>query len=152
MISNKLFLSLLALLSFCKPIIAQSNDSDKIREVIHTFFDGLHAGDTLMIKGTAKDNIIMQTIGKTEVKSVKFSDFLKSIATINPETTKIQEKILSYDIKVDGNMANAWTPYEFYVNDEFSHCGVNSFQLFKSEGNWKIFYIIDTRRKQDCNK
>ena len=48
-------------------------------------------------------------------------------------------------------MANAWAPYEFYINSEFSHCGINSFQLIKIEGNWKIIYIIDTRRKDNCN-
>jgi hypothetical protein len=55
-----------------------------------------------------------------------------------------------YNIQIDGAMANAWTSYEFWVNGSFSHCGVNSFQLFKDEGAWKIIYLIDTRRKEGC--
>jgi hypothetical protein len=47
-------------------------------------------------------------------------------------------------------MAAAWTPYRFYRNGEFSHCGVNSFQLVKMAEGWKIVYIIDTRRKEPC--
>jgi hypothetical protein len=58
-----------------------------------------------------------------------------------------QEKLLSYTIQVDGAMAHAWTPYEFYVNGKFSHKGVNAFTLFKDKDTWKIIYIIDTRRK-----
>ena len=45
---------------------------------------------------------------------------------------------------------DAWTPYSFFLNDTFSHCGVNNFQLLKKEGEWKIIYLIDTRRKEGC--
>jgi hypothetical protein len=41
--------------------------------------------------------------------------------------------------------------YKFYVGETFSHCGVNSFQLFKDKEGWKIIYLIDTRRKDPCN-
>ncbi|UWX56421.1 hypothetical protein NYZ99_09635 [Maribacter litopenaei] len=57
---------------------------------------------------------------------------------------------MDYSIQIDGAMANAWTPYEFRINDNFSHCGVNSFQMVKLEGEWKIIYLIDTRRKEGC--
>ena len=76
------------------------------------------------------------------------SKFITSILSI-PENQKFEEKLLSFDIKIDGNMANAWTPYEFWFNDQFSHCGVNSFQLIKVDNAWKIFFLVDTRRK-DC--
>jgi hypothetical protein len=33
--------------------------------------------------------------------------------------------------KVDGSMAHAWTPYEFYVNGKLSHKGVNAFTLLE---------------------
>jgi len=64
---------------------------------------------------------------------------------------KWDERLLDYNIQVDGNMANVWTPYEFWFNGTFSHCGVNSFQLFNDNGNWKIIYLMDTRRKEGCN-
>ena len=56
--------------------------------------------------------------------------------------------ILGFDIKIDGNMANAWTPYEFWFDGNFSHCGINSFQLIKEDKTWKIIYLVDTRRKK----
>ncbi|MCJ7759077.1 MAG: nuclear transport factor 2 family protein, partial [Gillisia sp.] len=57
----------------------------------------------------------------------------------------------SFDIRINGALANVITPYSFYVNGNLSHCGVNSFQLFKESGNWKIIYIVDTRIKEGCN-
>ena len=60
---------------------------------------------------------------------------------------KFQEKLLSFSIQIDGSMAHAWTPYEFYINEKLSHKGINAFTLFKENELWKIIYIIDTRRK-----
>ena len=135
-------------------VAAQIDETARVKAAIDTFFEGFHKQDSIMIKKVVSKDIIMQSIGKNREDDIKvrdqdFSKFLKSIVSI-PKDKKFEEKLLDYQIKVDGNMANAWTPYEFWFNDEFSHCGVNSFQLFKDNGQWKIIYIIDTRRKTDC--
>jgi hypothetical protein len=46
-------------------------------------------------------------------------------------------------------MAMAWTPYAFYLGDTLSHCGVNTFHLIRRGDDWKVFYLVDTRR-QNC--
>ena len=125
-----------------------------MRTTIETFFEGFHKQDSTVIKQVVADNIILQSIGRdkkgnTIIKSDEFSQFLKSIVSI-PSTVTFEEKILGYNIQIDGNMANVWTPYEFWLNDQFSHCGVNSFQLVKMNDAWKIIYLIDTRRKEGC--
>jgi hypothetical protein len=74
---------------------------------------------------------------------------LEAISSIQP-TQKLFEKLLSYDIKIDGNLASVWTPYEFFYNDNFSHCGANSFQLFNNNGTWEIIFLVDMRRREDC--
>lgn len=134
---------------------AQNNEKEEVKKAVEMFFNGFHNQDSVLIKSTTSPGIIMQTIGRDKeggsvVKTSDFNTFLKSIVSI-PDTTKFREKLLSYQIQVDGSMANAWTPYEFYINDKLSHCGVNSFQLHKKDGAWKIIYIIDTRRREDCD-
>lgn len=148
-----LFVSIL-LITFTN-LKAQVSEKEAVHSTIETFFEGFHQQDSTTIKQTVSEDIVLQTIAKNKeghafVKTENFSGFLKSIVGI-PATTKFQEKIKSYSIQVDGRMANAWTPYEFWVNDTFSHCGVNSFQLFKDGENWKIIYLIDTRRKGECD-
>lgn len=134
---------------------AQDNEKEEVKKAVQMFFDGFHKQDSTLIRSTTGSGIIMQTIGRDKegtsvVKTSDFNDFLKSIVSI-PDSIKFQEKLLSYQIKVDGSMANAWTPYELWINDSLSHCGVNSFQLHKQEGTWKIIYLIDTRRREPCN-
>lgn len=136
--------------------IAQQKEKEAVKASIELFFEGFHAQDSMMIKSVLAPEAVMQRIGedavgKAIVAPQKIGAFLKSIVSI-PKTTTFQEKIMSFNIQIDGNMANAWTPYEFWRNGTFSHCGVNSFQLFKDQETWKIIYIVDTRRKENCSK
>ncbi len=133
---------------------AQISEEENVKQTIIDFFDAFHKQDTTKLKAMAKGNIKMQSIavnkeGKTILNESKYYDFVASIASISKEN-KFEEKLLDFDIKVDGNMANAWTPYEFWYQSNFSHCGVNSFQLIKEENNWKIIYLVDTRRREGC--
>lgn len=135
-------------------VSAQIDETIKVKAAIDTFFEGFHKQDSLIINQVVSKDIIMQSIGKdkegnAKIRNKNFANFLKSIVSI-PKDNKFEEKLLDYVIKVDGNMANVWTPYEFWFNGEFSHCGVNSFQLFNDNGQWKIIYLIDTRRKSGC--
>ena len=139
------FLLLLMLFSF-----SGQAQKDEVQKTIETFFEGFHAKDTLKIKSTCSEKLVLQSISES-AKGNKFSEespkaFYLSMATI-PADVKFEERILSYNIQVDGTMAHVWTPYEFYINGQFSHKGVNAFTLFKEVSGWKIVHLIDTRRK-----
>ena len=143
-----LFLTSLA----CFPAVAQTAEQE-VEAVIRSLFDGMRQKDATKVADAFSPEGLMQTVQQkpegTTVGSNAVADFVKRIAG-TPEGTTLDERILSYHIRVDGHMASAWTPYKFYVNDTFSHCGVNSFQLVKMASGWKIVYIIDTRRKEPC--
>lgn len=135
---------------------AQTDAQVEVKKAIETFFEGFHKGDTVIMKSVMMDKVLMQTAFKDkEGKDVLVTDepgkLIKAIGS-RPDDQKWDERIKSYSIQVDGNMANAWTEYEFWFNDKFSHCGVNSFQLFNDAGTWKIIYLIDTRRRSNCNQ
>lgn len=136
-------------------ISAQEKEEEKaIKNVIETFFEGLHKGDSVIVASTLHKTIKIQTTAtnREEIKILRTesrNNLLTGIANKKPEH-KYFEKLLSYDIKIDGNLASVWTPYEFYLNDNFSHCGANSFQLFNNNGSWQIIYLVDMRRRGSC--
>ncbi|MDI6033559.1 nuclear transport factor 2 family protein [Flavobacterium sp. LB2P84] len=139
------------LLIFVLFISANSQaQNQEIQKVVETFFEAFHAKDTLKLQVLCDDTMILQSIAEnakgTKLSNEKPQVFFKSISSI-PAELKFQEKILSYSIQVDGSMAHAWTPYEFYLNGKLSHKGVNAFTLFKKDNTWKIVHLIDTRRK-----
>lgn len=151
----KQFVFVLALV-FTFSLNAQKSEFDNVKAVIVDFFDAFHKQDTTALKAMVTDKIILQSIstnkdGKTVLKEDDFGKFMKNIASI-PKDRTFEEKLLDFSIQVDGNMANAWTPYEFWYQGKFSHCGVNSFQLIKDDKKWKIIYLVDTRRRENCNK
>lgn len=137
---------LLAVAFIAQMVSAQDAD---IKKTINTFFEGLHTGDTLKIQSVCHKNMQLHSVTElpagTKLSTDEMKDFYTSIASI-PPNVKIEERLLGYEIKVDGSMAHTWTPYEFYVNGKLSHSGTNSFQLYKDNGVWKIIYIVDTRK------
>ena len=147
-------LILLIVFSLSLGIQAQDTDAKAVKTTITDFFEAFHNQDTTALRTMAKGDIKLQSIsvnkeGKSVLTESEYNQFLKSIAGI-PKDNTFEEKLLSFNIQVDGNMANAWTPYEFWYNGNFSHCGVNSFQLIKEDEEWKIIYLVDTRRREGC--
>jgi len=139
---------------FCFSAFSQSEERE-IQAVIQSLFDAMRAKNAEQVAAAFSADAIMQTIvTKPEGNTVgtnSVGDFAKRIGS-TPAETQLDERISEYQIKVDGAMATAWTPYRFYLNGNFSHCGVNSFQLVKMGEGWKIVYIIDTRRKEPCEE
>lgn len=132
---------------------AQSSEEEFVKSAINKLFEGMKNGDSAMVKAVFADNAILQTIsGKQEgapaLVSGSLQQFLRAVGT--PHTDVWDERITFERIMVDGALASVWTPYRFYLNEKFSHCGVNSFQLMKSPAGWKIIYLVDTRRKEGC--
>ncbi|MBE7639288.1 nuclear transport factor 2 family protein [Salegentibacter sp. BLCTC] len=149
---NKFFL--ISFLFLCQLGYSQSSEKENLQNLIENFFSAFHAKDSIALKNFAHPEIKMHSVaidvnGKTMLSTEDYTDFLRAIASI-PETTKFREKLHGFKIHINGVIANVSTPYSFYVNDELSHCGVNTFQLMKFKGQWKIIYLVDTRSKLGC--
>lgn len=126
---------------------------DSVKAVVNKMFEAMRASDGAMLQSAFGDSAVLQTIGrnkegKTVVRNESIKAFAASIGTA-PKGA-LDERIQFETVKIDGPLASVWTPYSFYYNGNFSHCGVNSFQLVRIDGSWKIQYIIDTRRKAGC--
>ena len=131
----------------------QQHEEDLVKGTINKLFDGMRNTDSATVSATFANNAIMQTIhkskdGEFKLSDEKVADFIKFTGT--PHKEKFDERIVFTKILIDGNLASVWTDYKFYIDNKFSHCGVNSFQLFKDKTTWKIIYIVDTRRKENC--
>lgn len=133
--------------------ITAQTPEQQVQSVIETLFDGMRAGDSTMVASVFSRDAIMQTVANNQAGEVikregSLSQFLTAVGT--PHEQVWDERIGGFEIKIDGDLASAWTPYQFYAGDNFSHCGVNSFNLAKMNGEWKIIYIVDTRRRTNC--
>lgn len=109
----------------------------------------MKSSDGAMLKECFTDSAILQTIAPNgRVRSETVGSFLAQISSLPKDSA--DERITFETVKVDDALAIAWTPYQFYYAGKFSHCGVNSFQLVRTNGIWRIQYLIDTRRRMGC--
>lgn len=150
MIYKKIFTVLLSLSMLT--VNAQSA-KDSVEQIIHTLFTAMKNADSKLLLSTFADSALLQTVakdkeGKVTINSEKVSAFASFVAKQSPG--KADERITIDAIHVDGDLASVWTPYQFYFDGKFSHCGANSFQLARINKEWKIIYLVDTRRR-NCN-
>ena len=55
--------------------------------------------------------------------------------------------------RVQDRVAQVWMPYDLYIGNVWSHCGVDTFTLMKSEGRWRVAALIYTvEQPPACNK
>jgi len=136
---------------------AQDNFSEAdARQVVDTFFEGFHKGDTVQMRSVLAPVVGMQSVhstkdGKHVLSDSNMDNFIVAIAK-RPVSDQWDERLLDYKVNIDGNLAHVWTPYEFYFNGNFSHCGANAFTIAKMDDGWKIVHLIDSRRKGSCGK
>ncbi len=133
---------------------AQDAEREAVKKVVKGFFEAFHKQDSLGMKSFVGDNVVLQTTGrnkegKTMLRTTPIGKLYESIVSI-PDSVSFEEKLTSWNIQVDRTMANAWVGYEFWLNGNFSHCGINSFQMVDFDGEWKIIYLIDTRGRAGC--
>ncbi len=60
---------------------------------------------------------------------------------INPEEMKIHS---------DKRLASVWVPYTLYVNEKFSHCGIQMYNMIKIDAGWRITSLTSSLQTEDC--
>ncbi len=148
---QKLF-SLLIVLITATGINAQSAE-DSIKNVINTTFIAMKESDTVLLKTCFADGALLQTFapakgGKTVIVTETVSSFARNIAALPKGMA--DEQVVFDRIQIDGNMASVWAPFKLYLHGKFYSCGVNNIQVVRLNNEWKIQYILDTRRKDNC--
>ena len=126
---------------------------DSVKTAVNQLFEGMKKADGALVKSAFADSAIMQTFtrsreGQLMVRTEQVQRFADMVGS--QQSGELDERIQFDVVKVDGPLASVWTPYKFYFKGQFSHCGVNSFQLVRTNGQWKIQYLIDTRRRSGC--
>ncbi|MGM0582343.1 MAG: nuclear transport factor 2 family protein [Bacteroidota bacterium] len=151
---KSLLLAIILLGSF--PLFSQNyqKDSTQIAKIIYDVFDGMRGSDTSKMAPYMHPKIKTQSLNvgesHNEISPLKdASGWLNAVANNTGDTW--DEQINNLEIHSDGAIAIAWMDYKFYLGEVLSHCGTNSFQFIKKDDNWKIIYIIDSRKKENCH-
>ena len=135
------------LLLFCAIACGHSsgqNHDPVIMEPIEMLFAGMNRGDSALVRKAFTGSPVMATVHEnpTAGSAIRFNDFHKFLMAVGARHAEPwSELIWDVQIESDGNLAQVWAKYAFYVGRKFSHCGVDAFQLIKdTDRKWRIFF------------
>jgi hypothetical protein len=130
----------------------QQKTEEAIMLPINNMFIALEKGDSALLQTALMNEfsitVLQENDGKSIFRKSNRQDFLNTVGSPHPEPW--HEPIWDVKVQQDGNFAQVWTSYAFYIGSIFSHCGVDTFQLVKTETGWKIYYLAYTIRKSKC--
>jgi hypothetical protein len=137
-VTRALLLSALAV----APSIAQTPaapERDAVLAIVQAFFDTLAAKDVAaarqILMPTGRFYAVGQQDGKPRIRAFTSDDYLKDLAAMKQN---MRERMWNPEVRVRGSIASVWTPYDFWIDGKFSHCGVDAFDLVKTDEGWKI--------------
>ena len=132
-----------------------ADDEMAITNVIDELFNAMELGDSAKAPTTFAIQVTTATVSRDKNNNVVLrrdntvDSFLKAIAA--PRKENWYEETWNTKVQIDGDFAQVWCDYGFYIGNTFSHCGVDAFHLVREKDGWKIFHLADTRRRTDCN-
>jgi hypothetical protein len=125
-----------ALIAILFVFAQSSNDRDAVLKVVQAFFDTMTARD---IEG-AREILVPQgrfhaMRAGAEPRSLSNEEYL---AQLQASKQTMRERIWNPEVRVHGSIATMWAPYDFWIDGKFSHCGIDAFDLIKTEKGWQI--------------
>jgi uncharacterized protein YchJ len=123
--------------------------------VVKTMFAAMQAKDTAAIRAAWHPAVRLIATAIVEgAPAYRVGSIDGWIRGVGRSTANIEERTYDHETRVDVNLATVWTRYEFFRDGNFSHCGIDAYQLVKLGGKWLIAAGADTGRRtpEECGR
>ncbi|MGD9562152.1 MAG: hypothetical protein AB7F88_08020 [Pyrinomonadaceae bacterium] len=143
----------LALLSASYSFGQAAGDKRAALAVVNKLFDEMAAANAagILATGTPENQLVAirkLKDGKTRVDVIGGEAFSKFFT----KPGSIKEVMYAPNVEVSGDWAMVWGRYVFFVGDKISHCGINQFNLVRTDAGWKIANGASTIDPGDCTE
>lgn len=129
----------------------ESGDQAAVMKVIDAFFTGMTAKDIAGMQEIMTEDGVLYGYRESAEGPVAFSlthaAYLENLAA--GEGIPV-ERIWDPEVNLHDRIAVVWTPYDFYNDGVFSHCGMNTFSMLKGEKGWKITGVVFSVKTENC--
>ena len=117
--------------------------SSAVIAVADSVLTALSRGDNATLARLTLDSSVVGGVGLRDgVERLSLRTWGLYISRTGPST--FTERGFAATARVQDRVAQVWMPYDLYVGDKWSHCGVDTFTLMKSEGRWRVAALIYT--------
>jgi ketosteroid isomerase-like protein len=125
------------------------SDAVAVRAVVDQIFDAMRSGDSATIIALILPEAALDRISPNKpIEHGVVSDWTNWVATLKPG--QADEQIFDVTINVEGPLATVWAPFTIAIDGVMKSCGINHFTLVKTDGGWKVAYLIDTHTPEKC--
>jgi tetratricopeptide (TPR) repeat protein len=125
-------------------------ERDAVLAAAQAVFDAIGSGDAELGAAVLTENATFT--GTTETpdgvthNAMGRDAFLEMIQG----RTDMLERMWEPTVMVHGTVAVVWTRYDFHIGGEFSHCGVDAFNLVRNDEGWRVASIVWTVERTGC--
>jgi hypothetical protein len=139
------FVVLLLLTSIARAAGAQSVDAEGkvVIAVADSVLIALSSGDGKALARLTLDSAVVGGVGlRNGVERASLRSWNQVINRTGP--SDFTERGFDATAHVQDRVAQVWMPYDLYIGDTWSHCGVDTFTLMKRDGRWRVAALIYT--------
>ncbi len=137
------------LLFLMLPLFGQATDEKDAIAATQKMFDAMAAHDAAALRAMLLPGARLFSVrDERPPAGTAGEDFATQIGAL---AVPIVERFTAAPkVSLRGRMAQVWGEYEFLRDGKFTHCGVDSFNLFKTAEGWKIAAISYTTETSGC--
>ena len=123
--------------------------TDSIENVVKEMLIAISTNDIEKVKYHVLEEGRVFRIRKDGIGFRSNTDFFKQTAD---QSTDYFERMWDPIIMYRGDLAVAWTTYDFHLNGKFSHCGAESFTLTRFNNRWMVVdWAYTANETENCN-
>ncbi len=132
--------------------LAQEGERTAVLEAIQKFFTSIETRDRGLLESILVPGSLNISVRELDNGDASFNvrSYEEVIATLTRPGRPALERSWNETVLIQGFIAIVWTPYDFHIDGEFSHCGVDSFQLIKQDNQWLISNSSWTLETKNC--
>lgn len=141
----RFLLTVVILACFAQSTSAQSSaaENSAVIAVADSVLAALTSGDNATLARLTLDSAVVGGVGLRDgVERWSLRSWSLYINRTGPST--FTERGFDARAQVQDRVAQVWMPYDLYIGAKWSHCGVDTFTMMKSEGRWRVAALIYT--------
>ena len=120
-------------------------------DIVNQFFDAMEKNDSVRFRGVFLPDSYDYFIQEKQ-DSIRVGGRPSKSFKLNRDRI-IKERLSNTGVmvQVHKRIAMVWGPYDLWVNNKFSHCGVDVFTLLKTKTGWKIASLAFSMETEGCS-
>jgi hypothetical protein len=139
--------------SAASAVAQKADDKKAVLGIVNQLFAEMRAANPagILATGTSENQLVAVRKlkdGKSRIDVIGGEAFTKFFT----KPGAIEEMMYAPNVEVSGDWAMVWGRYVFFVGDKISHCGINQFNLVRTDAGWRIANGASVIDPGDCTE